>query len=203
MEQLDPEFKPLLRKFRLEDLRALSGATYGVWADFRLGYLNPGWFRFAEENHGEAILGGEWGLGTSILESMAAPVRRFYELNLSGCLESGTSWSHDYECSSPTVYRKFRQTAHPLGRQEGLLIVTALAVERAHDEGRRPARAPGAAGYVNDAGFISQCSHCRLVRNVTEPERWDWVPEWVRTRPTNLSHTLCPVCAAKYSPHGD
>lgn len=202
MEQLDPEFKPLLRKHRLEDLRALAGAVFGVWADFRLAYLNPGWFNFARENGGEAILSGEWGLGRSILESMPSQVRRFYELNLGACLSSGEAWSHEYECSSATTYRRFRQTAHPLERQEGLLIVNALTVGRAHDEQQRPARPADPEAYVNDAGFVSQCSHCRLVRNVTEPERWDWVPEWVRHRPTNLSHTLCPVCCAVYYPDG-
>ena len=183
----------------MAELENLSSAVYGVWPDLRLAYMSSGWYRFAEENAGEEVLSGEWPLGRSILEGMSSVVRRFYEINLRGCLTSGEPWSHEYECSSASTYRQFRQTAYPLGEGEGLLIANAIAVERPHDETREPSP-PDPLAYAGDSGLITQCAHCRLVQNPSEDGRWDWIPEWVSNCPPRVSHGLCPVCFGVYYP---
>ncbi len=201
MEHFDREFKNLLRNHNVEDLSAHSGVIYGVWADFCLSYLNPAWFRFAKENGGEPHISAEWGLGRSILDCISGEVRKFYEAKWNACLNAQEVWTHDYDCSSDMVYRRYHQIVYPMGRREGLLIVNSLIVERRHDKARMPPT--GAAGqsfYLDENGFIHQCAHCRRVKNTREAERWDWVPEWVRRCPEHTSHTFGPTRFRHYYP---
>lgn len=198
-ERVDPAFEPLIRKFGLETLRAQSGAAYGVWPDLRLAYLSPGWYQFAEENGAGGAFGAVWDLGASILDGVPAALRPYYKSGLDDCLTSGRVWGHQYECSSARRYRVFYQRVYPLGDAEGLLIMNSLVVERDHLSSR-VAHDPDTAVYVDENGYISQCAHCRLVRNLSELERWDWVPAWVERPHEAISHTLCPHCFAVYYP---
>ena len=198
-ERIDPSFRPLLDKFGTQTLRSLSGTLYGTWPDLRLAYLGPGWFSFARGNGCGTDFDSAWGLSSSLLAGIAPPLREFYESGLVECLRSGESWEHEYECSSDSAYRRYHQKAYPLGASEGLLITNSLVVERPHSADRR-AHAPDELAYVDENGFIAQCSHCRRVKNLSELERWDWVPEWVRQPRADVSHTLCPLCFGAYYP---
>lgn len=193
-ERLDPAFRPLLARFDLARLEALPDAAYGVWrTDLRLAYVNPAWARFAEENGGRSVT-GDWPLGRSLAECLPTPLERFYLDAWSGCVRSGEPWSHDYECSSPTVYRLFHQVVYPLGAG-GLLVTNALREERAPDA---PDHTPDRARFERD-GIITTCSHCRCFRDVDD--RWRRVSEWVRQMPPMVSHGLCPACFGWY--YGD
>ena len=200
MEKCEHDFRELLRKHNLKDLGVHSGTIYGVWADFRLSYLNPAWFRFARENGGEPKISEEWGLGRSILDCVAGEVKAFYERKWNACLDAHEAWSHDYECSSGSVYRRYQQISYPIGHRDGLLIVNSLVVERPHDLDRGPARAADESCYVDENGIILQCPGCRRVKNLLEPERWDWVSEWVNRCPKCTSHSFCPTCFRHYYP---
>jgi hypothetical protein len=54
-----------------------------------------------------------------------------------------------------------------------------------------------ASHYVNDGGFIVQCSNCRRVRRSGEAI-WDWIPGWLASPPASVSHGVCEVCVAYY-----
>ena len=202
MAKLDPAFKPLLSNHSLPALRAYAGAVYGIWADFRLAYINPGWFKFASENGGEPVVTSSWTLGRSILDAIPEQLRKLYRNQYGAVLRSGTIWTHRYECSSDALYRVFRQVVCPLGK-EGLLISNSVIVSRPHDPGERPPSDPDERTYRNGVGVISQCGVCRRVRNQREPERWDWVPAWVRRVPEGVNSSICPVCIGQLKRHAE
>ncbi len=157
MENFDRVFRNLLlRQHNIEELRAHAGPIYGVWADFRLSYLNPAWFRFAKDNGGEPHISAEWGLGSSILDCVSGEVKAFYEAKWNDCLASHEAWSHDYECSSDTVYRRYHQIVYPIGQRAGLLIVNSLVVERLHNPARGVAGAADKLSFVDENGLIHQ-----------------------------------------------
>lgn len=200
MKRLDRSFKKLFRYHNYDFLEKHSEAIYGVWNDFRLAYLNPGWFRFAKENEGEPNISKEWGLGRSIMDCVAGEVKALYLEKLNACLKSNTVWSHEYECSSANVFRLYHQIVYPLPKQEGLLFVNSLVIERLHDPERRKEKGADESAYVDRNGFICQCAYCRRVKNFCYEERWDWVAEWVKRCPDNTSHTFCPSCFGHYFP---
>jgi hypothetical protein len=202
MEELDPHFRPLLRHHDLDALETQFSAAYGVWADFRIAYLNPAWFRFAARNGGEPQISDHWGLGVSIFNNMPDLVVDFFRLHYSECMRTDGVWNHTYECSSDDVYRLFYQTVYSLEHGRGLLVSNSLVIEHPHDPLQRPACAADDAVYRDKHGFLHQCAHCRRVQNLTEAQRWDWVPEWVRCIPDNTSHTFCPSCFGHYYPVG-
>ncbi|SFL22726.1 hypothetical protein SAMN05216302_104423 [Nitrosomonas aestuarii] len=200
MEHIDRAFKLLLKNHYIDDLNTHTGVIYGVWANYRLAYLNPAWFRFALENGGEPQITADWGLGRSILDCMSGVVREFYKAKFDKCLMSHEVCNHLYECSSKTVYRRYHQIVYPLGDREGLLFVNSLITNRPHDKEKRPDRDANELFYVDENGFICQCALCRRTKNLREAERWDWVPEWVRQCPEHTSHTFCPSCFGHYFP---
>ncbi len=195
---MNPEFERLLRHHRIDDLRAHAGSVYGVWPDFRLAYFNPAWFRFAKDNAGEPAISARWGLGASILDAIPPGVREFYETSYRECLRTGNIWTYEYECSSDSIFRLLAQVVYPLGRAEGFLIANSVRVEKNHDSKERMAKPPDDHVYRDQDGFIHQCACCRRVKNLDEPERWDWVPAWVAQIPVAASHTFCPPCFGHY-----
>lgn len=199
-EALDPRFEPLLMGHEREELASHSGAIYGVWSDFRLGYVNPAWFEFAARNSGEPVISRAWNLGSSLLAAMPGEVARYYEDRYTRCLETGDVFEHEYECSTPVTYRRFHQIAYPLGSAEGLLIVNSRVVSRPHDPAVRPPASPDEGIHRGPMGFAVQCAYCRRMRNFGEAARWDWVPEYVSQIPPQTSHTYCPTCLAHYWP---
>jgi len=199
-EQLEHGFEPCLRRHSLEALRAHAGSVYALWPTLCLAYMNPAWFRFAAENGGEPAISTRWPLGAPVLDAMPEPVCDFYRSHYEACLASGEAWHHDYECSSDTVYRRFRQAVYPLEYGGGLLVVNSLAVERPQDVSECAAPRPRRLGYRDEDGRIHQCAHCRRTMYVDAIGRWDWVPAWVRAIPEGTVHTLCPVCHAHYYP---
>lgn len=200
MEQRAPHFEKLLHSHSIASLRQHTGAIYGIWSDFRLAYLNPGWFRFALENGGEPQITFKWKLGVSILDAVSFPLRAFYEHSYRHCLRSQQIWNHEYECSSDSVYRWLHQIVYPLGQAEGLLIVNSVKIERPHDPQERPVQPAEDVIYRDQYGLAHQCAHCRRVRNLLERERWDWIPEWVKQVPQATTHTLCFACYGHYYP---
>lgn len=197
MEKSNPEFGKLLHRHVDADVLSDAGSIFGTWADFRLAYLNQAWFGFAESNHGEPQISEEWGLGRTMLDCLPGELAEVFRARCTSCLDSLEVWSYDYECSSSSVYRRFRQIVYPLS-QEGFLFVNSLALERPHDSERQ---APGIVDpslYLDENGFFCQCAYCRRTKNYSETNRWDWVPEWVKQMPKNTSSTFCPACYVHY-----
>lgn len=183
-----------LWRYDLAELDDHGGAVYGLTSDYRLAYLNETWFRFAAANGGEPAISRDWGLGRSVLDCIPDVLRPFYADIYGTCLISGRDSQHDYECSSATRYRLFHQHVVALDESAGLLIFNSLVVERAHDPIQRKPRSAVITAYTNQDGLVIQCVVCRRVKYPDEPDRWDWIPDWVNEFPPCTSHGLCPPC---------
>ncbi|MDH3317271.1 MAG: hypothetical protein OER43_16100 [Gammaproteobacteria bacterium] len=198
MQYLDESFAAFLVDHDLDKLERYAGTVYAVRADFRLAYMNPAWFRFAEENGGEPAISRRWQLGAPVMPAISATLRSFYEIRFRACLQGGEPWMHDYECSSAGVYRRFRQTAYPLKEGSGLLVVNSLSIQAAHDPADRTPRRAAKSSYRDENGVISQCPHCRRVMVPRDSEGWDWVPAWVEGPPQEVEFALCGTCQGRY-----
>ncbi len=199
MTRLNHEFLNLLDdQYKLDDLENHPDSVYGIWPNFQLAYLNPAWFSFAEQNNGQPSIDDDWGLGKSVLDCVSGQLYRFYKSMFKQCLDSGTIFSHEYECSSDTIYRRFHQLVYPLDNRSGLIIVNSIIVEQAHVSSLRPTTVLDNKDYLDKNGFICQCAYCRRVKNFSLAERWDWIPAWVKSCPENTSHSYCPICFSHY-----
>ena len=166
---VDSRFDEVLGGQR-EVLASYAGAVYGLWPDLRLAFMNEAWFRFARANGAPDDFDRRWGLGSSLSDAIPPALREAYVERLESCLATGRPWSHEYECSSATMHRTFYQTVHSLKDGAGLLVVNALKVERAHSSSREVSE-PSAELYRGESGLISQCAHCRMVKNPLEEDR--------------------------------
>jgi len=167
-------------------------SAYVLSSDWRILHVNKGWTSFAENNGGLATL-RRWPVGARIDDAFVDPLREFYRDAYQAALDTGERWEHEYECSSPTEYRKFRMFVYPVAGSH-LLVVNSLIVERPH---------PGAdhacdAVYTVD-GFLTMCANCRRTFN-PRTNRWDWVSAYVERMPARASHGLCPACIEFYYP---
>lgn len=191
-------FGDLFREFDLAALDAADDVVYGLDERLRLVYRNPAWFRFASENGGEPALAARFGTGTCVLDAIGGPLRDFYRDAYARALATGQVWAHDYECSSAETRRVYRQTVYPLRSRDGLLVVNSLTVSEPMKAARKGRRLPLQSRYRDGNGLITQCSHCRRVQLRDNPNRWDWVPAWVKEMPEETSHGLCPACYGHY-----
>jgi hypothetical protein len=192
------DFPSQLQGMDFETLENNSHPIFGLTTDLSLSYLNPAWFKFAAENRGEPDISERFGIGTAIGSVIAAPLQDFYLGNLRSRLQTGKTWSHDYECSSPTTYRLYHQTVYPLHNHRGLVVVNSLVKEQTHDANSRPPLPPSEAGYRQQSGLIIQCCHCRRTERASEPGVWDWIPAWVERMPPAVSHGLCRIYYLKF-----
>ncbi len=191
----DREFVELLREFDIEGLERHPHSVFGIWPDMRLAYVNPAWYRFADENGGGSNFAKKWRPGRDLFEGMPRVLHEFYKSHFQLSLSTGRPWIHTYECSSPEHHRVFRMDVLPVGGGEGLLAVNSLIVHEPHN---RAALEPMIASYQHRDGLIIQCAHCRRVQRTDGQSQWDWVPEWVRQPPETTSHGLCNVCVGFY-----
>lgn len=198
MDRLDAKFEASMAGHSLEELERHPGTVYGLWPDFRLAYVNPAWSRFAADNDGEPEVSRRWPLGAPIMPAISPVIRVFYEVSYRICLEVGSPWNHEYECSSDTVFRRFRRTVYPLNDGCGLLIVNSLEQNRSHKTGPGGFDGADEGPYRGNDGFIEQCVNCRRVRYAQAPDRWDWVPDWVRRTPRRVAFGLCSACRGDY-----
>lgn len=183
----------------MKSLGAIFGAsaeshdvTYVLSHDLALVRANAAWARFARENDGDAVL-ARWGRGARVDAAISPPLRGFYTAAYARVIATGNRWEHDYECSSPTTFRKFRMVVYPVNAQF-LVVVNSLTVEVPHSQPVSEADDPT---YALE-GIVTMCSHCRRVRNQRVGKQWDWVPSYVASPPNNLSHGLCEACFEYY-----
>jgi len=163
----------------------------------RFIYCNPAWDRFAEVN-GAPRLTGASVLGTDVFAAIPDALSNVYNSAFQNVAVTGRVWSKLYQCSSSEVFRRFRMRIHPVKSLGWFLVSNALVVERPHRT---------ASGAMDETyfsrGVVTMCAHCRSVRRATAPERWDFVPAYLRFtgRDTlKVSHGLCPLCVAHFYP---
>lgn len=156
--------------------------------------VNDGWRRFARANGAPALAQG--AEGQPLLEVVAEPLRSFYERSFARVRQEGKPWYHEYECSSPSVYRRLAMRVDLTAPGDAFVVVHSSLVEV--PMAREAAPEARLDDYVNSRGVVIQCANCRRVRRRAPEELWDWLPWLVTTRPSNLSHGLCRTCATLY-----
>lgn len=155
-------------------------------------WTNAAWRTFAAENGGDPSLRAG-SVGASYLTPLGPELGAFYARAFADAIATGTPYSEEYDCPSPSLFRRFRLRALPVGNA-GLLLEHRMMVERPREQ--RAARAFDGR-YRNEHGFLVQCAQCRCIRR-RDWSTWDWVPGWVAAPPADTSHTICQVCAGFY-----
>lgn len=191
--EADAAFTVQLTGHRLDAIAREHATICGLWPDLTLALVNAAWWRFAGENGAPDDFRVRFGLGSSMIEGISGPQRRYYEIALRRVVATGRPWRHIYRCPSATVDRTFHLEVIPVGHGRGLLLthVPQVIVPRADagdDPGIETAR------YVDASGVVQQCGHCRRIRRADDPNRWDWVTAWVLVAPRRVSQELCRLC---------
>ena len=186
---IDKEFMPCLEHLELQVLGTSDDVIYFVDHNLYLMGYNEAWKKFALENNGEDIL-ERFSINCNIIDAISGDAKEFYLKKYQQAHDAKEPYTHEYECSSDAIYRKFQQTAYPLPQQRGFYITNHLSVSKPIPYEVNPF----SDCYINSQGFIVQCSHCRRVQNHHKKESWDWIPELVRHPRENTSHTYCPPC---------
>jgi len=193
----EPSFRPYLADFDDLLINSKRVCAYGLWKDLTVAYLSPGWFEFSNANGGEPSISERWGLGSCLLTGIQEPLRASFEKTYLRCLSEQRPWEHFYECSSPECYRLFQKLTYPLRDSEGLLVFHAIQIERPH-EAVDTSSVDVREMYIDDHETLHQCSYCRRVRRVQQPEVWDWVADWAEVSPRGTSHGICEGCFGFY-----
>jgi hypothetical protein len=193
------DLRERLRGFDLDDLELDPHSIFALSSDLKFVYFNPGWFRFAGENDGEALASDRFGLGTSFSAALPAPVREFYLKAYHSVLTTGEVWNHVYECSSPDRFRLYHQAVFPFHDRQGLLVINSLHYEHHPISDLRRPRGPDRSAYMSpQTGLVTQCCNCRRVQRHEVPDQWDWVPAWVDYMPGFITSGLCSICHQYY-----
>jgi hypothetical protein len=196
---MTPEFEKLLLGWDKISLDESGDSIVGIGRNLTISYLNSGWFLFAKRNGALTEIQADWSLGRSLLDAISGPLRQYYEDRLLQALDAAQPWHHDYECSSPTEYRRFHSIAYPFPHRQGLLVVHSLTECRPFQQESLPLE-PDASAYLDQHGNLHQCGHCRRVKRIQPKEQWDWIPAWIERCPANTSHGLCSLCLDFYYP---
>jgi hypothetical protein len=179
-------------------LETAPAVIYILRPDLRIVYCNRAWDKFAYENNGKGLNRSEV-LGTVISDAIPGPLKKFYAQAFVEVRETGNIWEHDFECSSPELFRLFHMRVLPLSEGH-ILVENSLRLEEFH---RRNSPAPGDhVAYVNEHGLLTMCCHCRRTRRIGsgEKETWDWIPRFLIEQPGRVSHGLCRTCMAYFHP---
>ena len=191
--RIAPGFADVLREANFAFLEGSPDPSFALNSSMELAYINPAYLTFGCDNGGPCE-DTFTGIGTFIGDFMSEPLRQFYLDAYKMVMGNRKTWNHDYDCSSPSLYRRFKQSAYPLPKK-GMVVINHLIEERAHSE---VSAQPVKAVYLNINGLIAQCSHCRKVRRQGSSTQWDWVHEWVANPPSEVTHSLCEPCADYY-----
>lgn len=195
MEQQLSQYVNEIRDFDMSTLSNDKHSIYIVDENFKIIYHNLAYQKFAEENDGEPIISNKYSCGANIFDAITGNLREIYKNKLQEIIASGKGDKLMYECSSNKVYRLFMQKIYPFRNKKGLLFLNALAVE---EDINKKSSNPIIDNYLQQTGFINQCSNCRRTQRKNESEIWDWVGNWIEKQPKNMSHTICPICFDYY-----
>jgi len=171
---------------------------YALDPELRIVYCNEAWDRFCAAN-GAAGLRRDSQIGRPILEAIPPVLQPYFRGNYQSVIATGQPWEHSYECSSPTEFRQFRMMACPDPEAKGIVVVNSIWVERAHNPLERWDQIPDEHVYCSEEGYITMCCHCRRARR-WRTSRWDWVADYLRLPPQQVTHGICDVCLNLYYP---
>lgn len=194
MNRYTEGFISKLVEIDFETLEKDPHSIYAIDENFNLIYFNEAYFQFARENEGEPQITNNYSLGSNVLKAINGDIKKMYSQLLVEVLATGKSKNLSYECSSVKKYRLFMQKLYPLKNTKGVVILNSLQVEREIEN--EPSLLEK--NYLQETGFINQCSNCRRTQSVIDLNKWDWVPDYISTMPKNMSHTICPICFDYY-----
>lgn len=194
MIRYNSNFPSQLIDFDLETLENDLHSIYAVDKDLRLIYFNKAYLEFAKSNNGEPYLSQKYPLGSYLPDAICGDIKELYLNKLSNVLTSGKSEQLLYECSSSLLHRLFMQKLYPLRNKAGIVIINALNTEKKI----KIKEELTSNLYLQDTGFINQCSNCRRTQSSKNTNFWDWVPNYIIKMPNNISHTICPICFDYY-----
>ena len=154
-----------------------------------LTYCNPSFERFAVQN-GAPELTAARVVGTCFQANLPRVLQGFFRESLERARTTLELWRFEYDCSSADIYRKFQLTLFPQPNRKEFVFVHSRLIERPHTW---PAVDGIESAYRCRDGLIHMCCNCRRAR-CQESARWDWVPDFVRKRPLDVSHGICSFC---------
>lgn len=168
-----------------------GGSAYLVSAEhFHVLWVNEAFQVFCTANGGDQTLATSV-LGRSLLDFIPQDLREFYMKTYSKVLASGEPARHDYECSSPDELRWFAQYILPDHGHLAIINTMLFTVER-----EAPPSVSDWGPYQGARrGLVTQCSHCRRIKN-RRSRRWELHSEtFLPTSETpRMSHGLCELC---------
>jgi hypothetical protein len=176
----------------------LEGSPYACFVlteSLDIAYCNAAWDRFALQNGGADRVLAAQIVSRNLLDFIAPELKDYHAGLFAQARSLGRAVSHDYECSSPSVFRQFRMQIYPLLAGRGFTVINSLTVERPHN---RLVWEPSEAVYRNSNGLIRMCANCRRTNRAGHPDIWDWVPAYLERTRRDVTHGLCPVCAEYY-----
>jgi CheY-like chemotaxis protein len=134
------------------------------------------------------------GIGSSYFDAVYMPVRGNYEEIFFRVLATGKPFEHSFERSSADMFRMYHVRISSIGGR-GLLLEHRILGEHRHE---RVAAAPADA-MLRTAPVVLMCCYCRRVaRSATGS--WEWLPDWVRSPPGQVSDGICTSCRRRYWP---
>lgn len=166
---------------------------FTVSESLAITYCNSAWDRSALLNQGSPAVLSHNVTSRNLLEFIPRELKQYYLDLFATARAVGHPVSHDYECSSATLFRLYRMQIYPL--TSGFAVINSLRLEHPHE---RVPVAPNDAVYRNGAGLIRMCANCRRTRRVDNPDAWDWVPAYLDLPYGDVSHGVCPPCLAFY-----
>ncbi len=184
---------PDLSELNLSRFEGDPAVTYAVDSRLRLQYCNAAWDAFAIANGGDSLLRPS-PIGCDLLAVVPWDLKEFYTNAFETVWRMGVPWEHQYECSSPEVFRQFHMRVAPLlprRTDSPLVVVNSLQVEYLHPQ---CGCLPELEEYRDAHDIVTMCCHCRRTKRPAALEVWDWVPEFVRRHPAKVSHGLCAPC---------
>ena len=95
----------------MQALDSSSAVAYMLDSEFRIKYFNTAWKRFAEAN-GAPKLASQSVIGADLFHLVPEALRPFYSDVFREVMATERVWEKSYECSSPTLFRRFRMRIH-------------------------------------------------------------------------------------------
>src|SRR5262249_22167017 len=151
-----------------------ANVSYIVDGQHRFVYCNPAWDQFAESN-GAPRLAQDAIIGRDLFDSVPSVLQDAYANAFRRVAHKREMWTKSYECSSPTVFRKYRMNIYPMERWDWFLVTNSLLVTRSH---RKGADADDRTYFAE--GIVKMCAHCRCSQRVDIPNKWDFVPKYLQ-----------------------
>lgn len=159
---------------------------------FQVVYCNRAWDRAATANGVEQASGAKL-FGQPLLRFVPRALEYHYSTLLETAREKHISVFAEYECNTPSIYRRYQMKIVPVPRSSLLALIHTVV-----KEGSIPYRVHSA--FDHDYGLkdvAMMCAQCRRTKQLHD-NIWDWVPEFVHKSPRRVSFGVCDECTALY-----